>query len=192
MTDFHNSSDADETSHDGTDGGGGNDSRPRDPHGGNSHGENSQNLNSPDLDSPDLDAQWSAFLASHADDVQALDASRTAKRFEKEAAKQDRQRHERQRKEAEEQFKQMARSEQGRGPRDFETSILDDAPDDHFTPPDPDGSLDHYTRTYLALLIVGLVLVVLGFVLPRFATVLESTGGMFLIIGILALVMRKR
>ncbi len=172
MSDFNNSSAADETSRDGTNGGV--------PGNGTTGGD-------------DLDSQWSEFLAAHADDVSTLDASRTAKRFEKEAAKQDRLRHERLRKEAERQFQQMAQSEQGQGPRDFETSILNDAPDDHFTPPtNPDASMDHYTRVYLMLLIAGLALVVLGFVLPRFSAVFESTGGMLLLIGILALILRKR
>ena len=172
MSDFNNSSASEETSRDGTNGGV--------PAGGTAGNDN-------------LESQWSEFLSEHADDVSALDASRTAKRFEKEAAKQDRLRHERQRKEAERQFKQMAQSEQGQGPRDFETSILDDAPDDHFTPPtDPDASMDHYTRVYLMLLVSGLVLVVLGFVFPRLSAAFESTGGMLLLIGILALIMRKR
>lgn len=164
MSDFNNSSAADETSHGGTNSG-----------------------------DPNMDAEWSQFVASHADEMKAIDTSSAVRRFEWEAAQRERQRHERNRREAQRQFDEMSRNERGKGPRDFETSILDDAPDDHFTPPQqPNANLSHYTRTYLALLAAGIVLAVLGFVLPRFAAVLEPTGGMLLLIGILALIMRRR
>ena len=140
----------------------------------------------------DDDAAWESFLADHADDLGALDGSRAARRFEREAQKQDRLRHERYKEEARREYEEMSRPDTGDGPRDFRTSALDDHPDDHFTPPDPKIDTDSYTVAYVALLVLGVAITLVALLVPAVPHALWTVGGLLMLLGVVALVMRRR
>ena len=140
----------------------------------------------------DDDRAWESFLADHADDLEELDGTRAARRFEREAKKQDRLRHERYKEEARREYEEMSRPDTGDGPRDFRTSALDDHPDDHFTPPDPNIETDSYTVAYVALLILGVALTLVALLVPAVPHALWTVGGLLMLLGVVALVVRRR
>lgn len=129
------------------------------------------------------DEEWAAFLADHADEIRSIESSSQARRFDEQARRRERK--------AAKESKRDAAPGGGRprGPRDAETSIFDEAPDDHFDPPDPKVELDQYTKVYGAMLIVGVVLLVLALFVPA-AGWLGGIGGLMTLIGLVALIAR--
>ena len=108
----------------------------------------------------DLDAAWAEFASSHADDLQAVEHSRSAKRFEKHAQRRE--------KEALLSIQDLDQgtftddTPQGRGPRDFtgsswlDTDSVMDRYGDDFTPTNPSiGHVKISKLVFWVLLIAG-------------------------------------
>ncbi|MDD6372996.1 MAG: hypothetical protein PUF97_00660 [Bifidobacteriaceae bacterium] len=151
----------------------------------------------PDSTKPDAmqsdDEMWEQFVHDHEQDLSDLSNSHAARRFEREARRREKAAQKAQESQAMREFDDMAHEPTvRRGPRDFSTSILDDSPDDHFTPPNPSGNLSAYAKGYLALFIIGVVLLLLAVVVPGAAGACGFAGGMFVLLAIVALIFRPR
>ncbi len=139
------------------------------------------------------DEMWEQFVHDHEQDLSDLSNSHAARRFEREARRREKAAQKAQESQAMREFDDMAHEPTvRRGPRDFSTSILDDSPDDHFTPPNPRGNLSAYAKGYLALFIIGVVLLLLAVVVPGAAGACGFAGGMFVLLAIVALIFRPR
>ena len=124
----------------------------------------------------DLDAAWAEFASSHADDLQAVEHSRSAKRFEKHAQRRE--------KEALLSIQDLDQgtftddTPQGRGPRDFtgsswlDTDSVMDRYGDDFTPPNP--SIGHVK------------------IMPALAGILGSIFGVCTLIGAAGLIVQHK
>ncbi|WP_289093422.1 hypothetical protein [uncultured Bifidobacterium sp.] len=146
-------------------------------------------------DGTDFDAAWAEFAADHADDLNDVERSRNAKRFEKHA----------QRKEKEallsvddldpSAFAGGAR----RGPRDFTGSSWLDTDDvmdrygEPFTPPNPDlGPVNKSKLVFWILLIVGVAGVIGSVFLPGLAAMLGTIFGACVLIGAAGLIVQHK
>ena len=116
--------------------------------------------NNGDPGSADFDAAWAQFAAEHAEDLNDVERSRNAKRFEKHAQRKE--------KEAllsvDDLDPAAFAGGAGRGPRDFTGSSWLDTDDvmdcygDPFTPPNPDlGPVNKSKLVFWILLIVGVI-----------------------------------
>ena len=130
----------------------------------------------------DLDAAWAEFASSHADDLQAVEHSRSAKRFEKHAQRRE--------KEALLSIQDLDQgtftddTPQGRGPRDFtgsswlDTDSVMDRYGDDFTPPNPSiGHVKISKLVFWVLLIAGVAGIIASAFMPALAGILGSIFG---------------
>lgn len=172
MTDFNNSNDDEERPSDASHGGG-----------------------SP---SDDLDAAWTEFASSHADDLKAVESSRSAKRFEKHAQRQE--------KEALLSINDLDQGvfvndapSTGRGPRDFTgSSWLDanrvmDRYGDDFVPPNPEiGPVKLSKLIFWVLLVTGVVGIIASAFVPALASVLGPIFGLCALVGATGLIVQHK
>lgn len=149
-----------------------------------------------DNDIADLDAAWSSFEESHADELDEVARSRSAKRFEKHAERQ-----------AKEALISVSDLDEGsftgdkpaRGPRDFTTSSwLDvnhtmDQYGDDFVPPNPKiGHVATSRLVFWAFLIIGVIGVIITVFLPTIAGLLGTVFGVAIFIGAAGLILQHR
>lgn len=143
----------------------------------------------------DLDAAWAQFAAEHADDLNDVERSRNARRFEKHAQRRE--------KEALLSVDDLDASAfaggAGRGPRDFTGSSWLDTDDvmdrygDPFTPPNPDlGPVDKSKLVFWILLVVGVAGIIGSVFLPSLAAVLGTVFGACALIGAAGLIVRHK
>ena len=147
----------------------------------------------------DLDADWAAFAAEHAADLDDVASSRSARRFERHA----------QRKEKEAllsvndldagTFTDDAIPLHQRGPRDHVgTSWLDtddvmDRYGDDFVPPNPKiGHIKTSKLVFWILLIVGVVGIIGSVFVPALAAILGSVFGVCAVVGGAGLIMQHK
>lgn len=144
-------------------------------------------------DTPD-DAAWQDFVAAHSDDLGSVERSRTARKFEKEAKRKE--------KEALLSVDDLtpdafasgasrsgARTGARSGPRDFTGSSwldVDDVMDQgsDFVPPNP--SIGHVRASKLvlwAMVVVGVAALVGCVLIPTLSTLLGAVGGALTILG---------
>ena len=151
--------------------------------------------NNGDPGSADFDAAWAQFAAEHAEDLNDVERSRNAKRFEKHAQRKE--------KEAllsvDDLDPAAFAGGVGRGPRDFTGSSWLDTDDvmdrygDPFTPPNPDlGPVNKSKLVFWILLIVGVIGVIGSVFLPSMAAVLGTIFGASTLIGAAGLIMRHK
>ena len=145
----------------------------------------------------DLDAAWAEFASSHADDLQAVEHSRSAKRFEKHAQRRE--------KEALLSIQDLDQgtftddTPQGRGPRDFtgsswlDTDSVMDRYGDDFTPPNPSiGHVKISKLVFWVLLIAGVAGIIASAFMPALAGILGSIFGVCALIGAAGLIVQHK
>lgn len=138
------------------------------------------------------DEAWEDFLDSHADDLDALESSRTARKFEKQARKSE--------KKAALKAEDLNRDSfvGGAGPRDFQGSSwldTDEVMDQSsvFTPPNPDLSdLGRSRIVFILLTVLGLVCFFLTIFIPRWSGLTGTLAGLLLLIGIAGLIVDRK
>ena len=141
--------------------------------------------NVPSSDANDLDAAWAEFASSHADDLKAVEHSRSAKRFEKHAQRRE--------KEALLSIQDLDQGTftddmpQNRGPRDFtgsswlDTDSMMDRYGDDFVPPNPEiGHVKISKLVFWVLLVVGVAGIIASVFMPALAAILGSIFGLAL------------
>lgn len=128
----------------------------------------------------DLDAAWAEFADSHADDLKAVERSRSAKRFEKHAQRRE--------KEALLSIDDLDQGTftndapaNGRGPRDFtgsswlDTDRVMDRYGDDFVPPNPEiGHVKLSKLVFWILLVAGVIGIIASVFVPALASILGS------------------
>ncbi|MCI1219378.1 MAG: hypothetical protein LKF99_02390 [Bifidobacterium sp.] len=135
------------------------------------------------------DKLWAEFENAHADDLGDVAHSRNAKRFERQAARKEK-----------EALLSVSDLDEGaftddilrpaRGPRDFTTSswldtdsVLDSQGSD-FVPPNPSiGHIDATVIVFWALAVLGIAGVITSVLLPQFTTLLATVSGVCALIG---------
>lgn len=149
---------------------------------------------------------WEDFARDHADELDSLSRTASARRFEQAARKRERQ--------AAQCMQQAAKREQKRqqnaaqdeansapltahGPRDYETNWLDaDATLDHYAPfeaPDPQLEPPHKaTIVFSILCVVGVLGLIAAVVIPPLAGLLGGIFGACLLIGAIGLLTRLK
>lgn len=143
----------------------------------------------------DFDADWAAFAAEHADELQDVERSRSAKRFEKHAQRKE--------KEALLSVDDLDDSAfaggAGRGPRDFTGSSWLDTDDvmdrygDPFTPPNPDiGPVKKSKLVFWVLLVVGIVGIIATVFMPSMAGILGTVFGLCALVGAAGLIIQHK
>ncbi|MUH58887.1 hypothetical protein [Bifidobacterium canis] len=138
-----------------------------------------------DSDTPALSEEqaWDRFLDEYSEDLQDVEKSRTAKKFDKHAAKQE--------KKAMLSVDDLKQDSfvNASGPRDFTNSSWLDTDDvmdrgSVFTPPNPDLGKIRWSRLVCGiLLVVGVVGVIATTFLPAYATVLGVIFGICVLVG---------
>ena len=147
---------------------------------------------------PSLEEEWSAFESSHAQDLDDVAHSRSARHFEKHA----------ERKELEvllsvHDLEQGSFTDDlpksGTGPRDYtksswlDTDSVMDRFGDDFTPPDPHiGHMGATTLTFWGLLGIGIIGIIVTVLLPSLAGLLGTIFGACIIIGGTGLIIQHR
>ncbi|KFI40136.1 hypothetical protein BACT_0838 [Bifidobacterium actinocoloniiforme DSM 22766] len=139
---------------------------------------------------------WQDFLAAHSEDLGDVEASSTARKFERKARKADKQ--------AALKASDLDRSAfvdsgpgAGRGPRDFSSSWLDvdevmDQSSD-FIPPNPDLGAPKATGIlYTVLTLIGVLGLAASLFLPHPPSVLGPVFGLCTLIGIAGLIAGRR
>lgn len=138
------------------------------------------------------DAAWENFLNSHSDEVDALESSRTARKFERQARRSEK--------------KAALRAEDlsqgsfvgGSGPRDFQGSswldtdtVMDQT--STFTTPNPDLKDLGWSRiVFIIMTLAGLVCFFLTLFLPRWAGLTGILSGFLLLVGITGLIISRK
>ena len=149
-------------------------------------------------DAKSLDELWSAFESSHADDLDDVARSRSARHFEKHAERKER--------EALLSVKDLSRGsftddvpDAGQGPRDYDRSswldtddVMDRYGDDFIAPNPTIGKVKATTLTFWILLIVGVLGVIATVFFPSFAALLGTVFGACIIIGGAGLLIQHR
>lgn len=139
--------------------------------------------------SDNLDAAWAEFANSHADDLKAVERSRSAKRFEKHAQRQE--------KEALLSVNDLDQGtfvgdmpSTGRGPRDFtgsswlDTDRVMDRYGEDFVPPNPKiGPVKLSKLVFWVLLVAGVIGIIASVFMPALASILGSIFGLCALIG---------
>lgn len=129
------------------------------------------------------DAAWAEFVNGHSEELSDVADSRTAKKFEKKAAREEKKatRVKMQMKD----FHSDVFVSAPPTPRGYSTSWLDaDDTDNHFTPANPTWSSIHGSAvTAAVLLVLGFVSVFAALALPGWRMLLGSVGGVLLILG---------
>ena len=146
----------------------------------------------------DLDAAWAEFADSHADDLKAVERSRSAKRFEKHAQRRE--------KEAllfiddldQGTFTNDAPAN-GRGPRDFtgsswlDTDRVMDRYGDDFVPPNPEiGHVKLSKLVFWILLVAGVIGIIASVFVPALASILGSIFGLCALVGAAGLIVQHK
>ena len=140
----------------------------------------------------DLDAAWAEFADSHADDLKAVERSRSAKRFEKHAQRRE--------KEALLSIDDLDQGTftndapaNGRGPRDFtgsswlDTDRVMDRYGDDFVPPNPE--IGHVKLSKLVFCVIGIIASVF---VPALASILGSIFGLCALVGAAGLIVQHK
>ena len=136
--------------------------------------------------------EWENFLNSHADELNSLESSRTARKFEKKARQSEK--------------KAALKAEDlrqgsfvgGAGPRDFRGSSWLDTDEvmdgsSTFTPPDPDLSdLGRSRIVYIIMTVLGLVCFFLTLLIPEWSRLTGILAGLLLLIGISGLIIDRK
>ena len=138
------------------------------------------------------DGEWEDFLNSHADELNPLESSRTAKEFEKKARKSEK--------------KAALKAEDlrqdsfvgGAGPRDFQgrswldtDEVMDQS--SNFIPPNPDLSdLGRRRVAFIIMTVLGLVCFFLTIFMPRWSGLTGLLAGLLLLIGIAGLIIDRK
>ncbi|KFI45496.1 hypothetical protein GA0061078_0154 [Bifidobacterium bohemicum] len=151
------------------------------------------------LSDPSKADAWDRFAKEHADDLEGIENSRNAKKFERHVRRQEKKAL----MSVEDLSPDSFVAENGRrhafgtrGPRDFERSSWLDADTtiddiDDFTPPNPDlGLINVVTAVFIAMLAAGIALVIIAAFLPKLAGVLGLLGGLGIVIGSVGLITR--
>ena len=140
--------------------------------------------NNGDPGSADFDAAWAQFAAEHAEDLNDVERSRNAKRFEKHAQRKE---------------KEALLSVDDLDPDAFTGSSWLDTDDvmdrygDPFTPPNPDlGPVNKSKLVFWILLVVGVIGVIGSVFLPSMAAVLGTVFGTCALIGAAGLIVRHK
>ena len=136
----------------------------------------------------DLDAAWAEFADSHADDLKAVERSRSAKRFEKHAQRRE--------KEALLSIDDLDQGTftndapaNGRGPRDFtgsswlDTDRVMDRYGDDFVPP---------KLVFWILLVAGVIGIIASVFVPALASILGSIFGLCALVGAAGLIVQHK
>ncbi len=147
--------------------------------------------------SADLDSAWAEFAQSHADDLKAVENSRSAKRFEKHAQRRE--------KEALLSINDLDQGTftddivRGRGPRDFtssswlDTDSVMDRYGDDFVPPNPQiGHVKVSKLIFWILLVAGVAGVIASAFMPALATILGTIFGLCALIGAAGLIVQHK
>lgn len=153
--------------------------------------------NVPSSDANDLDAAWAEFASSHADDLKAVEHSRSAKRFEKHAQRRE--------KEALLSIQDLDQGTftddmpQNRGPRDFtgsswlDTDSMMDRYGDDFVPPNPEiGHVKISKLVFWVLLVVGFAGIIASVFMPALAAILGSIFGLCALVGAAGLIVQHK
>ncbi|MCI1225207.1 hypothetical protein [Bifidobacterium sp.] len=144
------------------------------------------------------DELWAEFESGHADDLGDIAHSRSAKRFERRAARKEK-----------EALLSVGDLDEGaftddmprptRGPRDFtasswlDTDAVLDAQGSDFVPPNPViGHIDATMIVFWTMLVVGIAGVIASVLLPQFTTLLATVFGVCTLIGGAGLLTRHR
>ena len=154
--------------------------------------------NVPSSDANDLDAAWAEFASSHADDLKAVERSRSAKRFEKHA-----QRREKRHLLAIDDLDQGTFTNDapanGRGPRDFtgsswlDTDRVMDRYGDDFVPPNPEiGHVKLSKLVFWILLVAGVIGIIASVFVPALASILGSIFGLCALVGAAGLIVQHK
>ena len=145
-----------------------------------------------------LDEEWSAFESAHAQDLDDVAHSRSARHFEKHAERKEREAllsvHDLQQGSFTDDLPKS-----GSGPRDYtQSSWLDtdsvmDRFGDDFTPPNPHlGHVRATTLTFWGLLTIGVVGIIVTVLLPGLAGLLGTLFGACILIGGAGLIIQHR
>ena len=146
----------------------------------------------------DLDAAWAEFADSHADDLKAVERSRSAKRFEKHAQRRE--------KEALLSIDDLDQGTftndapaNGRGPRDFtgsswlDTDRVMDRYGDDFVPPNPEiGHVKLSKLVFWILLVAGVIGIISSVFVPALASILGSIFGLCALVGAAGLIVQHK
>ena len=146
----------------------------------------------------DLDAAWAEFADSHADDLKAVERSRSAKRFEKHAQRRE--------KEALLSIDDLDQGTftndapaNGRGPRDFtgsswlDTDRVMDRYGDDFVPPNPEiGHVKLSKLVFWILLVAGVIGIIASVFVPALASILGSIFGLCALVGAAGLIVQHK
>ena len=153
--------------------------------------------NVPSSDANDLDAAWAEFASSHADDLKAVEHSRSAKRFEKHAQRRE--------KEALLSIQDLDQGTftddmpQNRGPRDFtgsswlDTDSVMNRYGDDFVPPNPEiGHVKLSKLVFWVLLVAGVIGIIVSVFMPALAAILGSIFGLCALVGAAGLIVQHK
>lgn len=148
-------------------------------------------------DASDLDSAWAEFARAHADDLQAVEGSRSAKRFEKHARRQEK-----------EALLSINDLDQGtftddvprsRGPRDFtgsswlDTDRVMDRYGEDFVPPNPKiGPVKPSKLVFWVLLVAGVIGIIASVFMPALASILGSIFGLCALVGAAGLIVQHK
>ena len=148
--------------------------------------------------SDDLDAAWAEFANSHADDLKAVERSRSAKRFEKHAQRQE--------KEALLSVNDLDQGtfvgdmpSAGHGPRDFtgsswlDTDRVMDRYGEDFVPPNPKiGPVKPSKLVFWVLLVACVIGSIASVFMPGLASILGSIVGLCAWVGAAGLIVQHK
>ena len=145
----------------------------------------------------DLDAAWAEFADSHADDLKAVERSRSAKRFEKHAQRRE--------KEALLSIDDLDQGTftndapaNGRGPRDFtgsswlDTDRVMDRYGDDFVPPNPEIGHVKLSKLVSWILLAGVIGIIASVFVPALASILGSIFGLCALVGAAGLIVQHK
>ena len=139
------------------------------------------------------DAEWERFVGEHADDLDDVANSRSARKFERHA-----RREEKKAMLSVDDLSSDAFVRRPAGPRDFTRSSwldVDDAMDagNHFTPPDPDlGDVRRSTAVLGAMVALGVLGLIVSVLSPVLNGIIAGVSGVVLLVGAAGLFMRLR
>lgn len=143
------------------------------------------------------DREWERFMSDHGDELNELERSRSARKFDKAAKKAE--------KAAQFDVRDLkssafadTRIRTAPGPRDFQgrswldtDDVMDE--DSTFTPPNPSlGPIRKSTVLFVAMLVVGVACLVAAIFTPPFSGLLGTAGGLLTLLGATGMFIRHR